>query len=125
MYTFLYNKIYKHGFREKSTRKTAFLELYSIKPNKHDRYVQQLVRQLRPDYDDISTHLKLERKKRLIGEIDVVARRGKELHLFEVKCSHRIVKAKKQLFKLKKIFSHYETTCYFYCGAGNKLVEIC
>lgn len=101
------------------------MEWTLIKPNKHDRYVQKLVKQIRSDYDDISTHLKLEKKKRLIAEIDVVARRGNELHFFEVKCSHRIVKARKQLKKVKKIFGSYNTTCYFYHGAGDKLVEIC
>jgi predicted RecB family endonuclease len=80
---------------------------------------------LKPDYDDISTHLKLEKRKRIIAEIDVVARRGEQLHLFEVKCSYRLVKAKKQLLKAKKIFSNYNTTCYFYCGAGNQLLEVC
>ncbi|PIN80343.1 hypothetical protein COV13_03750 [Candidatus Woesearchaeota archaeon CG10_big_fil_rev_8_21_14_0_10_32_9] len=83
-----------------------------------------MVKQISSDYDDISTHLKLERKRRVIAEIDVIARRGKELHLFEVKCSHRITKAKKQLFKVKKIFKSYDTTCFFYCGAGDKLIEI-
>jgi len=83
-----------------------------------------LVKQISSDYDDISTHLKLERKRRVIAEIDVIARRGKELHLFEVKCSPRITKAKKQLFKAKKIFKSYDTTCFFYCGAGDTLIEI-
>lgn len=103
----------------------AFPELLIIKPNKHDRYVQQLVRQIKPEYDDISTHLKLEKKKRIVAEIDIIARKGNEIHLFEVKCSYRYVKAKKQLLKAKKIFSAYNTTCYFYCGAGNRLMEIC
>jgi len=84
-----------------------------------------LVKQIRPKYDSISTHLKLERKKRLIAEIDIVARKGAELHFYEVKCSHRIVKARKQLNKLKKIFKNYDVACYFYCGAGDKIVEIC
>lgn len=87
--------------------------------------MQKLVRQIRSDYDSISTHLKLEKKKRLIAEIDIIARRGKELHFFEVKCSNRIVKARKQLKRVKKIFSSYDTTCYFYCGSGDKLVEVC
>ena len=96
-----------------------------IKLNKHDRYVQKLVRQICSDYDAISTHLKLERRKRMVAEIDIIARRGDELHFFEVKCSYRIVKARKQLKKIKKIFSEYNTTCYFYHGAGDKLIEIC
>lgn len=99
--------------------------MHTIKLNKHDRYVQQLVRQIRPEYDDISTHLTLEKKKRVIAEIDVVARKGNQLHFFEVKCSYRIIKARKQLQKVKKIFRSYETAYFFYCGAGNQLVEVC
>jgi Holliday junction resolvase-like predicted endonuclease len=60
-----------------------------------------------------------------VGEVDVVARRGNEVHLFEVKCSYRIVKARKQLSKFKKILRHQNTSCFFYFGAGNKIVEIC
>ena len=101
--------------------------MHTIKKiSKHDRYVEKLVRQLKPDYDNISTHLKFEKKKRVVGEIDVVARRGDEVHLFEVKCSYRIVKAKKQLAKFKKLMSakSSNTSCFFYFGAGNKIVEI-
>jgi Holliday junction resolvase-like predicted endonuclease len=95
------------------------------KLNKHDKYVEELVRRLAPEYDDISTHQKLERKKRIVGEIDIVARRGDKVHLFEVKCSYRIVKARKQLIKFKKIMRHQNTSCFFYFGEGNVIVEIC
>lgn len=60
----------------------------------------------------------------MVGEIDVVARRGDEVHLFEVKCSYRIVKARKQLNKFKKIMRHQNMSCFFYFGAGNMIVEI-
>lgn len=94
------------------------------KLNKHDRYVKELVKKIKPDYDDISTHLKLNKKKRTIAEIDILARKGKEIHLFEVKCSYRIVKARKQLTKLRKIFQDSPVSLYFYCGIGDLLVEI-
>ena len=85
----------------------------------------ELVEQLKTcDYDDISTHLKLERKGRLIGEVDVLARKGNEIHLFEVKCSHRPIKARKQLGRVRKNFSEYPTKCFFYCGTGKSLTEL-
>lgn len=95
-----------------------------IKENKHDRYVTQLVDQLTPIYDDISTHLKLSKKKRTIAEIDIMAKKGKDIHFFEVKCSYRIVKAKKQLKRLRKIFNDDSICLYFYCGSADKLIEI-
>lgn len=55
----------------------------------------------------------------------MVAKRGDEVHLFEVKCSYRITKARKQLSKFKKIMRNPNLSCFFYFGAGNKIVEIC
>jgi len=88
----------------------------------------QLVEQISEDYESISTHLKIERRKRnktrVYGEVDVLARKGKEIHLYEVKCSYRIVKARKQLKRIKKAFKNYKTSCFFYCGDGKQLVEL-
>jgi predicted RecB family endonuclease len=94
------------------------------KENKHDRYVKELVKRIRPEYDDISTHLKLNKKKRTIAEIDIMARKGKEIHFFEVKCSYRIVKARKQLTRLRRLFQNDPVSLYFYCGIGDMLIEI-
>lgn len=98
--------------------------MLSIKPNKHDRYVQELVQRIKPDYDDISTHLELKRKRRVIAEVDVVARKGDTYHLFEVKCSYRITKARKQLHRAQHLFGNEKTVCFFYCGMGKSLVEL-
>jgi Holliday junction resolvase-like predicted endonuclease len=87
--------------------------------------VQKLVTQIKSDYDDVSTHFRLSKKKRLVGEIDVIAKKGDELHLFEVKCSYRISKARRQLEKFKRILKAHNATCFFYCGAGDMLVEVC
>lgn len=87
--------------------------------------MQKLVIQIKRDYDDVSTHYKLSKKKRLVGEVDIVARKGEELHLFEVKCSYRISKARRQLEKFKKILNARNATCFFYCGSGDLLVEVC
>jgi len=62
-----------------------------------------------------------------VGEVDIIARKGDEIHLFEVKCSYRIVKARHQLLKLKKAnaFKNFNITCFFYCGMGKQLIEVC
>ncbi len=94
------------------------------KLTKHDRYVNQLVSQIENEYDYISTNLKITNKKRTVAEVDVIARKGREIHFYEVKCSYRITKAKKQLRKLRKMFNDKRISCYFYCGSGDKLVQV-
>ena len=97
----------------------------SLKLNKHDRYVTKLVNKIKTEYDDISTHQKFLRKKRTIAEVDIIAKRGKKTHLFEVKCSYRIVKAKRQLNKLRKLCGgDRNISLFFYCGMGDRLIEI-
>ena len=94
------------------------------KLSKHDKYVDRLVEKIKPEYDDISIHLKLSKKKRTVAEIDIMAKKGNEIHFFEVKCSYRIVKARKQLNKLRKMFVNEDISLFFYCGSGDVLVEV-
>ncbi len=96
----------------------------TVKQNKHDRYVTKLVKKIELEYDSISTHQKLLRKKRTIAEVDIIARKGKRTHLFEVKCSYRIVKARRQLTKLRKLYGQEHISLFFYCGLGDRLIEI-
>ena len=92
----------------------------SLKLNKHDLYVMKLCRELAPYYDSIRTHVPLVslRTKRSIGEIDIVAKRGDKFDIYEVKCSYRIHKAKKQLKKFRKILNMEDKRGknFFYCG---------
>ncbi len=92
--------------------------------HKHNNYVEQLVSQIREDYDFISTHLKISNSKRAVAEIDILAKKGKHIDIYEVKCSYRIAKAKKQLYKIRKILNKDKISCYFYCGAGDLLVKV-
>jgi len=96
-----------------------------FKINKHDIYVEDLFSMMKGRYDNIYKHLVLANKKRRIGEIDLVGVKDNHIDVFEVKCSHRIVKAKRQLKKLKKVFDTENISLYFYCGASKelKLVE--
>jgi len=102
--------------------------------NKHDRYVDALYTRIKDNYDIVYLHYPLfssgkAKKKVMVGEIDLVAIKDDEVHVFEVKCSHRIVKAKKQLKRIKRVLSFdnilslEKITTFFYCGESG-LVEL-
>jgi len=99
-----------------------------FKPNrkltKHDRYVLELRDKIKHKYDFVSINVKVPGKKRSLGEIDIVARKGNKVDLYEVKCSHRIVKAKKQLERMKRLMNLDKSKAYFYCGSSESLVSI-
>jgi len=89
--------------------------------NKHDKYVLQLKNQIKYAYDSVSTNVKIIKKKRSLGEIDILARKGNKYDLFEVKCSYRITKAKKQAKSIRKHLKLDIRNIYFYCGASSTL----
>ena len=95
-----------------------------IKLTKHDRYVLDLCHKIKGLYDDISTHVSLRKKKRSVGEIDVLAHQGDRVHVYEVKCSFRIAKARKQLQRIKKHLNFDNASYYFYCGSSGVITEI-
>ena len=92
--------------------------------SKHDRYVLELRDKIRHRYDSISVNVKVTGKKRSLGEIDLVARKGRKVDLYEVKCSHRIVKARKQLTRMKRLMNLSQSGAYFYCGSSGMLVSV-
>ena len=53
--------------------------------SKHDRYVLELREKIKHRYDSISVNVKVASKKRSLGEIDLVARKGRKIDLYEVK----------------------------------------
>ena len=91
---------------------------------KHDRYVLELKDKIKHKYDFVSVNVKITGRKRSLGEIDLVARRGKNIDLYEVKCSHRILKAKKQLERMKRLMNLDKSRTYFYCGSSGALVVV-
>jgi hypothetical protein len=93
-----------------------------VRLSKHDRYVEELCSRIKQDYDSISTNVKLANKKRSLAEIDVLAKKGNDVDIYEVKCSYRITKAKKQASSIRKHFSERISNFYFYCGATASLV---
>ena len=59
-----------------------------------------------------------------LGEIDLVAKKGHNIDLYEVKCSYRILKAKKQLKRMKRLMNLDKSRAYFYCGSSECLIDV-
>lgn len=95
-----------------------------IRPSKHDRYVLELSDKIKGKYDSISVNVPIKHSKRSLGEIDILAKKGDRLDLYEVKCSYRILKAKKQLTRVKKYLNLTNARSYFYCGNSKLLVIV-
>ena len=94
------------------------------KLSKHDRYVLELREKIQNDYDFVSVNVPLKHSKRLLGEIDLIGKKGNRFDVYEVKCSYRIVKARKQLNRIKRILKAENIGSYFYCGNSNVLVTV-
>jgi len=80
---------------------------------------------LKDDYDILEKNIPLHSKrKRLVAEIDLLAEKNGIYDIYEVKCSHRILKAKRQLTKIKKIISKNRKVrnSYFFCGESKQLI---
>jgi hypothetical protein len=78
---------------------------------------------LKDEYDEVAEYVLLESQKCTQAEIDLIAFKDDEVHVFEVKCSYRIVKAKKQLKRIARLLDGPVET-YFYCGSADKLIKI-
>jgi len=94
------------------------------KLSKHDKYVLELTDKIKDKYDYISMNVPIRHSKRSIGEIDIIAKKGNRFDLYEVKCSHRILKAKKQLSRIKRYLNLQNAGSYFYCGNSKLLVTV-
>ncbi len=101
--------------------------------SKHDSYVDVLHDEIKDFYDETLTHYTFfnRKGKRQItkGEVDLIAFKGDSIHIFEVKCSNRITKARQQLRKIKRILSYEfsgfaEIKIFFYCGSSGILRAI-
>ena len=96
----------------------------ATKLSKHDRYVLELSNRIKDNYDSISVNVPVKYSKRSFGEIDIIAKKGDRFDLYEVKCSYRILKAKKQLIRLKRYLKLENAGSYFYCGNSKLLVVV-
>lgn len=90
---------------------------------KHDKYLDELIDTVKGDYDLILKNIPLyskKRKQRQLAEIDILAMKGSDCYVFEVKCSYRIKKATKQLLKIKKLLPNVRGM-FFFCGESGDL----
>jgi predicted RecB family endonuclease len=88
-------------------------------------YVDDLCRSLAPGYDYLLRNVPIySMKRRLIGEIDVLAFKEGYYDIYEVKCSHRISKARRQVTKFRKILSRQNKVknTFFFCGESGMLI---
>lgn len=86
--------------------------------------MQDLCEKIKYDYDSLSTNVRLFSKKgRVLAEIDLLAIRENSYHVYEVKCSYRITKARKQLLRIKRLMPQV-TNLYFFCGESGLLKEV-
>jgi hypothetical protein len=60
------------------------------------------------------------KKRRRIAEIDILAKKDCRYDAYEVKCSYRKTKARKQLRKIKKLMPQIRKT-FFFCGESGIL----
>lgn len=91
---------------------------------KHDIYLYDLCEKVKSDYDSLSTNVRLYSKRgRVLAEIDLLAVRENACDVYEVKCSYRIIKAKKQLLRIKRLMPNV-TNLYFFCGESGLLKEV-
>ena len=94
--------------------------------SKHDRYVEELCGKIRGSYDSLSKHVPVRARKRMLAEVDVLARKGGKVDIYEVKCSPRITKARRQLRKLNRYLGGGMdiSNFYFYCGSSHSIMTI-
>jgi len=108
------------------SKRDVALPVNSTRLSKHDRYVEELCDKIKGQYDSVSKHVAVRAKKRMLAEVDVLAKKGDVVDIYEVKCSPRIAKAKRQLRKLTKYLGGGMniSNCYFYCGSSHSIMTI-
>jgi hypothetical protein len=89
---------------------------------KHESYVELLSRIVAQNYDYIFMNVPVySPRKRLVGEVDLIGVKDGQVDIYEVKCSHRISKAKRQLEKIRNHLPKVRES-FFFCGASRALI---
>jgi len=88
---------------------------------KYDQFVQNLVEQIKPQYDSLSTNFIIVNKKHKAAEIGILARKASAYDIYEVKCSYKISKEKRQAQKISKYCCYKLNKACFCCGSSKVL----
>ena len=84
----------------------------------------KLSKELSKDYESVQTNIELSNTKRTLAEIDILAEKDGEVHVYEVKKSYRPTKAKQQFRKIRKYYAKTIAKFYLYCAEADMLVEL-
>jgi hypothetical protein len=103
-----------------------------VKKLKHDVYLEALCDDIKSNYDKVLTNVpvyssntKNKKKRRVIAEIDILALKDNFCDIYEVKCSKRRIKARRQLTKIKKLLPDANiNNMFFFCGESGSLEQI-
>ncbi len=68
----------------------------------------------------------LASKRSMKAEIDLIGYKDNHIDVYEVKCSFRICKARRQLRRIERLLSipKNDISLLFYCGMADKLERI-
>ncbi|MFT4311619.1 MAG: hypothetical protein ACMXYF_00120 [Candidatus Woesearchaeota archaeon] len=95
---------------------------------KHDQYLDELIAKLNTNNSQIiRNHQLFSTRKRIIAEIDLLQVDKHRIRVYEVKCSYRLKKAKRQLEKIKKLLENThdkQIQTFFYHGNAKQLIEL-
>ena len=79
---------------------------------------------IKSDYDVLERHVVISSKKCSQAEIDLIGYKDGKVTVFEVKCSFRIVKARRQLARIKRLLNIRDVALMFYCGTADQMLEV-
>lgn len=105
-------------------RTTIHLSNHKVTAPLHALYIRKLSKELQKDYESIETNIELSSRRRVLAEIDILAEKDGEVHVYEVKKSYRPTKAKEQFRKIRKYYSRQIARFYLYCAEADLLVEL-
>ena len=97
------------------------------KQSKHENYVAMLQGIIAGEYDEIMANTKLfSHRNKVMAEADLIAIKNDYVDIYEVKCSYRPTKARKQLARLRRLLSqkYRVRNLYFFPGNMERIIHL-
>ena len=106
----------------------ARADFVHVKQSKHEAYIDLLITLIHDEYDYIMKNVKCYgAKNRVACEADIIAVTDGVADIYEVKCSFRPTKARKQLRRLRRYISRELPVrhTYFFPGSCERIMRLC